>query len=322
MTNRLIQGAKDLVPVARPRARALVQDVARLEAELARLHGQVAQLHGEINRLAQVEATHGRWREVEALVEPLLALAPAERLKIMSTDQGLYGVGTQNAPTRDRWVETALKALPAGWRMLDAGAGECQYKKHCAHLHYVAQDIAVYDGSGDVGFQNPGWSFEKVDIICDIVAIPEPDASFDAVLCTEVLEHLPDPVRAIDEMSRLLRPGGMMIITAPFWSMTHQAPYHFATGFNRYFYEHHLGRHGFDIVELTPNGNFFECVGQEVRRVRDMAAKFAGSTPSALEVYAMQIVLGMVDRFSKLDQGSTQLLHYDWQLRAVKRAGG
>ncbi len=217
----------------------------------------------------------------------------SERSKILSADQGQYVVGTKNAATRDAWVAQALAALPPGARLLDAGAGECQYKKHCGHLKYVAQDIAVYDGKGDTGLQTGSWDFSQIDIVSDILDIPEPDASFDAVLCTEVLEHLPDPVRALDEMARLLRPGGMFIITAPFWSLTHFAPYHYATGFNRYFYEFHLGRLGFDIVEMIPNGNFFECVGQELRRVTDMAQRFAGGDkPTSLELHATQIVLG------------------------------
>src|ERR1700761_3715480 len=111
-------------------------------------------------------------------------------------------------------------------------------------------------------------------------------------------------------MARLLRPGGTFIITAPFWSLTLFAPYHYATGFNRYFYELHLGRLGFDIADLVPNGNFFECVGQEVRRVRDMAQRFAGGDkPTALEIYAMQIVLSMLERMSGADQGSPEMLH-------------
>jgi len=261
------------------------------------------------------------WSKTEQLFRNFLALPRSERSKILSTDQGQYVVGTQNAATRDAWVAEALTALPPGARLLDAGAGECQYKKHCGHLKYVAQDIAVYDGKGDTGLQTGSWDFSQIDIVSDILNIPEPDASFDAVLCTEVLEHLPDPVRALDEMARLLRPGGMFIITAPFWSLTHFAPYHYATGFNRYFYEFHLGRLGFDIVETTPNGNFFECVGQELRRVAEMAQRFAGGEkPNPLEVYAMQIVLGMVERMSARDTGSPEMLNFDCQVRAVKRA--
>ena len=260
------------------------------------------------------------YRQVRPLIESFLALPKSERAKILSTDQGQYVVGTKNAATRDAWVAAQLAALPAGARLLDAGAGECQYKKHCGHLKYVAQDNAVYDGKGVSGLQTGSWDFSQIDIVSDILAIPEPDASFDAVLCTEVLEHLPDPVRALDEMARLLRPGGTFIITAPFWSLTHFAPYHYATGFNRYFYEFHLGRLGFDIIEMTPNGNFFECVGQELRRVPEMAQRFAGGEkPTTLERQAMQIVLAMVERMSARDAGSPEMLHFDCQVRAVKR---
>lgn len=282
-----------------------------LEAELAGTQAALAKARAELDRLA-----HAR-----PFFDAFLALPQSEQSKILSTDQGLYRVGTTNAPVRDAWVEKTLQALPAGWRLLDAGAGECQYKKHCAHLRYVAQDVGIYDGTGETGLQTGTWDFSQLDIVCDIVSIPEPDGSFDAVLCTEVLEHLPDPVRALDEMARLLRPGGMMIITAPFWSMTHFAPYHYATGFNRYFYEHHFERLGIDLVELTPNGNFFECVAQETRRVREMAAKFTGTAPDALEVYAMQVTLAMLERMTGEDRGSPEMLHYDCQVRGIKRGG-
>jgi SAM-dependent methyltransferase len=283
------------------------------------LREQTAKLQGEVARLAKIEADYNRVRELDPLIEAMQALPSVERSRILSTDQGLYTVGTANASTRDTWVEKMLKELPAGARLLDAGAGECQYKKHCDHLKYVSQDVAIYDGKGAVGLQTGTWDFSQIDIVSDITAIPEPDASFDAVLCTEVLEHLADPVRAVEEMARLLKIGGAFIITAPFWSLTHFAPYHYATGFNRYFYEHHLGRLGFEVTDMVPNGNFFECIGQEVRRIQDMAQRFAGDAPTPLERYAMQIVLAMSQRMSAADRGSAEMLHYDYQVRAVRR---
>ena len=269
---------------------------------------------------AAIQSNYNRWQVVRALIKSGLTLPKSERTRILSLDQGQYLVGTRNAQTRDTWVAKTLAKLPAGTRLLDAGAGECQYKNQCGHLRYVAQDIAVYSGRGEVGLQTGRWDFSQIDIVSDIMDIPERDASFDAVLCTEVLEHLPDPIRALDEMARLLRPGGTFIITAPFWSLTHFAPYHYATGFNRFFYEFHLGRLGFDIVEMTPNGNFFECVGQELRRVAEMAQRFAGGEkPNPLELCAMQIVLAMVERMSARDTGSPEMLHFDYLVRAVKR---
>ena len=164
-----------------------------------------------------------------------------------------FKVGTRNESTREAWLEQALKQIPAGSRILDAGAGQLKYKKLCSHLDYLSQDFAQYDGKGDgSGLQTGSWDQSKIDIVCDISDIPEPAGSFDAVMCIEVLEHLPNPLLALQEFSRLLRPGGQLVVTAPFCSLTHFAPYHFCTGFNRYFYETHLPR--FDFTDRRSPG--------------------------------------------------------------------
>jgi len=150
-------------------------------------------------------------------------------------------VGIKNQYNREAWLEKTLKQIPAGSRILDAAAGELRYKRFCTHLNYVAQDFAQYDGKGDGrGLHKGSWDKSNLNIISDITVIPEHDASFDAIMCVEVFEHLPEPIKAIQEFTRLLKPGGLLILTAPFCSLTHLPPYHFYTGFNRYFYEKHL----------------------------------------------------------------------------------
>lgn len=122
-----------------------------------------------------------------------------------------------NEANRHEWVRRSLAELPSGWRILDAGAGEQRYRQDCEHLRYVTQDAAEYRPSDAVeGLHLPRWDYGKLDIVCDITAIPEPDGAFDAVLRTEVIEHVPDPIDALRELSRLLRPGGRLILSAPF----------------------------------------------------------------------------------------------------------
>jgi ubiquinone/menaquinone biosynthesis C-methylase UbiE len=229
-------------------------------------------------------------------------------------------VGTHNEATRLAWVERALSRVPEGARLLDAGAGEQRYKRFCGHLRYVAQDFAQYDGKGDqVGLQTGAWDQSALDIVSDIAAIPEPDQSFDAILCTEVLEHIPHPLEALREFGRLLRPGGYLILTAPFCSLTHFAPYHYYTGFSRYFYEHALAQHGFAIAEFATNGNFFEYVAQETRRVPWVAAKYAGGRPRLWERVALKLALRALERLSRADRGSADLLHFGCHVLAIKQ---
>ncbi|HET7402731.1 MAG TPA: hypothetical protein VFJ62_13135, partial [Usitatibacter sp.] len=90
-----------------------------------------------------------------------------------------------NEDNRQRWLQSTLSSLPKGWRILDAGAGQLRNKRFCEHLQYVSQDFGQYDGKGDgTGLQTGGWDTSRIDIVSDITQIPQPDASFDAILCS------------------------------------------------------------------------------------------------------------------------------------------
>jgi SAM-dependent methyltransferase len=229
-------------------------------------------------------------------------------------------IGTYNESFRDTWIRDALAKIPRGARLLDAGAGEQQYRKYCTHLQYVSQDFAQYDGQGNgAGLQMGYWDSRNVDIVSDISAIPEPDGSFDAVICTEVLEHLPEPVLALREFSRLMRSGGHLILTAPFISLTHFAPYHFATGFNRYFYEHHLPLLGFEIARLDFNGTFIESIAQELRRIGTVAETYCGVSDVTKLNAKIWPLLSELEAIASQDRGSAELLCHGLCVAAVKK---
>lgn len=232
----------------------------------------------------------------------------------------ISNAGLKNELAREAWLTHALQLVPAGSRILDAGAGEQKFKRFCSHLNYVAQDFAQYDGKGDTrGLQMGSWDTTKLDIVSDIASIPEPDESFDAIMCIEVFEHLPNPLLAIKEFTRLLKNGGQLIITAPFCSLTHFAPYHFYTGFNRYFYETHLPAFGYRIAELRENGNFFDYLGQEIRRIPSISKRYTGSRPRFWQYGVLYMMLKMLERFSLKDKGSAEVLHFGCFVRAIKQ---
>jgi len=228
-------------------------------------------------------------------------------------------VGTKNEATRVNWIKTTLEKIPGGGRILDAGAGEQQFRKYCSHLNYVSQDFAAYDPKElNSGIQMGSWDYGNLDITSDIALIPQPDSSFDAVMCTEVFEHIINPREAVREFARLLKPGGYLLLTAPFCSLTHFAPYHFYTGFNRYFYEEELKQNGFEILELDFNGNFFEFLAQEINRINPVAEKYAKDALTKKEAMAAKIVLQALERFSDKDVNSKELLSFGLHVFAKK----
>jgi SAM-dependent methyltransferase len=95
----------------------------------------------------------------------------------------------------------------ASGRLLDVGCGNKPY-------------AAFFDGrvSSYVGLEyspESGFFGNKADLAGDAMRLPFADETFDAILCTEVLEHLPDPEAAIAEFARVLRPDGLLLVTVP-----------------------------------------------------------------------------------------------------------
>lgn len=79
------------------------------------------------------------------------------------------------------------------------------------------------------------------------------DRSFDTVLNIQVLEHVFEPIRMVEEMARVLRPGGHAILLIPQTGTLHLAPHHYYN-FTRYWIEEAFRRSKLDIVELRPLG--------------------------------------------------------------------
>ncbi len=229
-------------------------------------------------------------------------------------------IASKNEDQRIEWVSKELKKLSAGLRILDVGAGERPFKKFCGHLRYISQDFAKYDGRGDeIGLQTGSWNQENIDIISDIIKIPEPDSSFDVILCTEVIEHVPDPIRALEELARLLKAGGIIILTAPFISMTHFSPFYFCTGFNKYFYIEHFKRLGLKINEIKQSGNFFDVEMQQLIVLSSISRQYSKSFISnLLWVFVLPLIL-LLKLLSRHSKKSEELSCFEYFVKAIKK---
>lgn len=172
-----------------------------------------------------------------------------------------------NVVNRDGWVTEQAALIPAGSKVLDVGAGSCPYRHLFAHCDYRTQDVALLQGE-----QLRHGGYGKIDYVGDAAAIPAPDGLFDAILCTEMLEHHPEPIRVVKELGRLLRPEGVLLLTAPQGSGIHQEPYHFYGGYTPYWYEKFLTEAGLGEITIEANEGFYRFFAQESLRYLQMSA--------------------------------------------------
>ncbi len=141
--------------------------------------------------------------------------------------------------------------------MLDAGAGQGKYKPYLAHTHYVGVDLAVGDAQ---------WDYSNLDVMSDLVRLPFSKDTFDAVICTQVLEHVPEPSQVLREICRVLRPTGRLFLSAPQSSHQHQKPhdYYRYTSFGlRYLLE----STGLKVESMQPMGGYFWYLSFQIRNI-------------------------------------------------------
>lgn len=180
---------------------------------------------------------------------------------------------------RDAFVKEQLAFLAKGSTLLDAGAGSQQFKKYAEHLDYVSQDFNSYKSDETKSFSGLETTYEygKTDIVGNIWEIDVAGETFDAVLCTEVLEHVPYPIETVKELGRVTKPGGRLILTAPSNCLRHFDPFFFSSGYSDRWYETILPEAGFQIESITPVGDYFSWMKVEVFRtitIRPASALF------------------------------------------------
>jgi SAM-dependent methyltransferase len=141
------------------------------------------------------------------------------------------------------WLARELAALPDGTRLLDIGCGQSQFRDLIGRFALCGIDHFPYPGA---------------DIVAEFSAgLPLQDRTVEAVMLSNVLEHIYEPLRLLAECQRVLRPGGQIFVVVPFVIKIHQAPY----DFHRYteFALAAMARDcGFVECRLDPVGNIFD----------------------------------------------------------------
>lgn len=140
-------------------------------------------------------------------------------------------------------------------RVLDVGAGEAPWRELLKHAEYVGVDVAE---AAEFGMR------QKPDIkYYEGCALPFDRASFDHVLCTEVLEHVPYPARFLADLNRVLRTGGTLVLTVPWSARLHYTPHDY-TRFTRFGLELLLRAAGFSEIVIEERGNDIAVIANKL----------------------------------------------------------
>ena len=126
---------------------------------------------------------------------------------IIPTPQCMAGISEGAAPGVHAAVGELLTRLPRG-PLLDVPAGY-------GNLSDLAKKMGFDVTSGDIDppkFEAPGLSCQRVDLNGPL---PFPDGAFAVVLCVEGIEHIENPFQLLRELRRVLRPGGVLLLTTP-----------------------------------------------------------------------------------------------------------
>lgn len=162
--------------------------------------------------------------------------------------------------------------LPAGARVLDAGAGEGQYAELCSGFRYVAVDLGIGDTQ---------WSYRALDAVADLEALPFAAGTFEAALNIVTLEHVRHPLQVLCELARVLQAGGRLLLVTPLEWEEHQTPHDYFR-YTQYGLEYILQNAGFEVVSLQPAGGYFRLLARRLLVAPQFFPPVAGALIMAL----------------------------------------
>ena len=171
-------------------------------------------------------------------------------------------------------------------RILDVGAGQAPWKGLLpAAAKYVGVDVY---SAGDFGMSQLGEV-----VFYDGVTLPFDVAEFDNAMCIEVLEHVPEPVAFLCEISRVMKPGAQLFLTVPWAARVHHMPHDYHR-FTRFRLLALLEASGFDVISLTERGNDIAVVANKIIVIQLRLLKAHGNPLGLLWRWPVALILAPV----------------------------
>jgi SAM-dependent methyltransferase len=158
-------------------------------------------------------------------------------------------------------IDSLERVAPqARGRLLDVGCGHKPYE------HIFRPFLSEYIGierQETFELTNADNAEGKPDLVYDGGRLPFDDRSFDTVLNIQVLEHTPRPAELVQEMARVLKDDGRLILSAPFQFRLHEQPHDYFR-YSPHGLRELCARAGLEVIEVHPMGSLWSVIGHKL----------------------------------------------------------
>jgi len=176
--------------------------------------------------------------------------------------------------------------------LVDIGCGRMPYRKRLDPL------VDSYTGVDHPKVSKLYKSDKKPEVFADARKLPFNDNSFDIGLMFQVLEHVDDPEKVVNEAARVLKPGGFLIISVPFLYPLHDMPYDVGR-YTKTALAGFVDRSNLYLVKIKSQGGFFDFLAVSLntflaKRIKDIILSRLNLISCALLIFYVLISLPII----------------------------
>lgn len=216
-------------------------------------------------------------------------------MDIKLEDQLSYSLRRQHV---DAFLTRQLPELPQDSRLLDVGGVKHNQRGRSRpaseRLHVTVANIVTDKG---------------LDVLADAAWLPLADSSYPAVLCSEVLEHISQPLAVLRQIHRVLQPGGSLLITVPFLFRQHADPADYGR-YTEWYWKESLQQLGFTDIFIEKQGLFGSVLADMLRHWWQQRIVEGGGVPRLNRWLLPRLMAAARQRAIRFDQ--KHILHAVW----------
>ncbi len=213
-------------------------------------------------------------------------------MKFMQATHGAFKEDPRNKFVFDEMLKFS-SSIADNSTIIDIGAGQSELAMFFKSSNYIGVDLGV---------GNDEWDFSTLALKCDVQSLPIKDSIADAALNLWVMEHVTAPQLMVNEIFRILKPGGKLFLIVPFTMHEHQQPYDFYR-YTRFGVRHLFETAGFSNIEVYSDSSTEFAAGHEAHKwlsalsgMLSMADEQRASVNQALEV-TRSLMLATAEQF-------------------------